>query len=297
MTERIEDRTSGASAAPSDRGSDLKQQVCDFWTEASCGEELYLKGDRPEDFAAQAEARYRLEPYIATFARFEEAGGKDVLEIGVGLGADHQRFAEAGARLRGIDLTQTAIDHTRKRLSGFGLESELRVADAEALPFADDSFDIVYSWGVIHHSPDTPRAAREILRVLRPGGRFAVMIYHRHSMIGYMLWLRYALLRGRPLTGLDEIYAKYLESPGTKAYTPAEAALLFDGALDVRISTVLTHGDLLESEAGQRHRGPVLSFARKIWPRPLIRRLLPNSGLFLMIEGTKPSATVAVDPA
>ena len=293
MTGQIENPSllTGSGLARNPR--DLKQQVCDFWEEASCGEELYLKGDRPEDFAAQAEARYRLEPYIATFARFDEASNKDVLEIGVGLGADHQRFAEAGARLKGIDLTRAAIDHTCKRLAGFGLQSELQVADAEALPFADDSFDIVYSWGVIHHSPDTRRAAREIFRVLRPGGRFAVMIYHRHSMIGYMLWLRYALLKGRPLTSLDEIYARYLESPGTKAYTPAEAAHLFDGARNIRVSTVLTHGDLLESEAGQRHRGPLLSLARRIWPRPLIKRLLPNHGLFLMIEGYKPAATTA----
>lgn len=269
---------------------DDKAQVRDFWDRASCGEDLYLHGSEAADFAAQAQARYRLEPYIPDFARFAEAKGRKVLEIGVGLGADHEQFARAGAELSGIDLTPRAIANTRQRLAVMGLHSDLREGDAENLPFDANSFDIVYSWGVIHHSPNTPRAAQEILRVLRPGGRFAVMIYQRHSMIGYMLWLRYALARGRPFTSLDTIYSRYLESPGTKAYSPAEARALFAGAEGITVSSVLTHGDLLEGAAGQRHEGAVLALARRIWPRRLIRALLPNHGLFLMISGTKPQA-------
>ena len=265
-----------------------KQAVAAFWQDAACGEELYLGGLTADDYARQATERYRLEPFIESFARFEEGRGKDVLEIGVGLGADHQRWAEAGANLHGIDLTPRAIDHTRRRLAMFGLKSELQVADAEALPFADASFDVVYSWGVIHHSPDTARAAQEILRVLRPGGRFSVMVYHRRSMVGYMLWLRYALLTGRPFLSLDVIYARHLESPGTKAYTRKQAAELFRGASEIKTRVVLTHGDLLSSEAGQRHRGPLLTVARKLWPRWIIRRFLADRGLFLLIEGRKP---------
>ncbi len=73
------------------------------------------------------------------------------------------------------------------------------------------------------------------------------MIYHKHSLVGYMLWLRYGLLAGRPLRPLSDIYANHLESPGTKAYTVDEARTLFRKFAEVRISTVLTHGDLLES--------------------------------------------------
>jgi SAM-dependent methyltransferase len=267
--------------------SPAKIAVQDFWNEASCGERLYLEGPSIEGYHAQAAERYRLEPYILDFARFPEANDKDVLEIGVGLGADHQMFAEAGARLTGIDLTERAIEHSRQRLSLFGLTSNLRTGDAERLPFADASFDFVYSWGVIHHSPDTAAAALEILRVLRPGGRFAVMVYHRRSIVGYALWLRYALLRGRPLTGLDTIYANHLESPGTKAYSVAEAERLFAGAAKVSATPVLTHADLLESSVGQRHRGPLLAIARRLWPRWIIRRLMPGHGLFLLIEGRR----------
>lgn len=266
---------------------DLKSEVREFWDRASCGEELLLESSDADGYREQMRRRHELEPYIESFAGFQEVKGKDVLEIGVGLGADHQRFAEAGARLRGIDLTPRAVDHTRRRLEHFGLRSSVMVGDAEQLAFGDASFDRVYSWGVLHHSPDTQRAVDEVWRVLRPGGGARVMIYHKHSLVGYMLWVRYALLAGRPWRGLTEIYASHLESPGTKAYTVAQARQLFHRFSSIEIETVLTHGDLLESGAGQRHRGPLLSAARAIWPRRLLRRLLPRHGLFMLIRAER----------
>ncbi len=239
-------------------------------------------------FKAQSDERYRLEPYILSFTDFARADGCDVLEIGLGLGADHERFAVSGAKLHGIDLTQRAVDITRHRLEMQGLVSDLRVGDAEALPYADDSFDLVYSWGVIHHSPNTALAAREILRVLKPGGIFKVMVYHTQSLVGLMLWMRYGFGRGKPLTSMADIYSNYLESPGTKAYTCGEAAQLFIGATEVSTRVELTHGDLLESGAGQRHEGAILALARRIWPRWILRRVANRFGLFLLVSGTKP---------
>ena len=113
------------------------------------------------------------------------------------------------------------------------------------------------------------------------------MLYHKESIVGFMLWLRYGLLAGKPRRHLDEIFANHLESPGTKAFTLDEAGALFRGFNSVTVRTVLTHGDLLESEAGQRHGGWLLSTARAIWPRRLIRMLLPGRGLFMLIETTK----------
>ena len=161
------------------------------------------------------------------------------------------------------------------------------MGDAEALRFADSTFDLVYSWGVIHHSPDTKQAAAEILRVLRPGGQFKVMIYHKFSFVGYMLWIRYALLKFKPWVSLAEIYSNYLESPGTKAYTMSDAKKLFDSASHISCRTVLTHGDLLTADAGQRHRGIMLTMAKLLWPRRLIQMFFPNHGLFMLIEGEK----------
>lgn len=202
-----------------------KAEVHRFWEAASCGE-IYAEGGNPEEKLRQhAEARYRLEPYIRDFARFGEGSGQDVLEIGVGMGADHLEWARSGPRhLAGIDLTPRAVTWTARRLGGYGLKSDLREGDAENLPFPDGSFNIVYSWGVLHHSPDTPRAFHEAHRVLRPGGTLRVMIYHRPSIVGAMLWARYGLAAGRPGRSMQEIYAHHLESPGTKGYTVTEDA-------------------------------------------------------------------------
>jgi SAM-dependent methyltransferase len=264
-----------------------KQAVHDFWNDASCGEALYLSGHDRESYEAQAMRRYELEPFILDFAKFDASRGSKVLEIGVGLGADHQRFASCGADLWGVDLTERAVEHTRHRLSCFGLASQIAVGDAENLAFADDSFDVVYSWGVLHHSPDTARAIQEVHRVLKVGGVARIMIYHTWSFIGLMLWVRYGLLRLRPFTTLKSLYSRYLESPGTKAYSVSEAHDLFARFSNVQIDTVLTHGDLLSSDAGQRHQGRALDFARVIWPRRLIKRMFPRAGLFMLIEARK----------
>lgn len=267
---------------------DAKRAVGEFWEAGSCGE-VYARGDDArEAYEAQARARYRMEPFIHPFARFDEGRGRDVLEVGVGMGADHLEWARRGPRrLAGVDLTERAVEHTRTRLGLYGLSSELRVGDAEALPFPDASFDIVYSWGVLHHSPDTPRAVDEVWRVLRPGGVARVMVYHRYSLVGAMLWTRYALLRGRPLRSLDDVYAEHLESPGTRAYTEESVRALFGRFSRVRTSVQLSNGDLLTGEAGQRHRGRLLRAARALWPRGVIRRLLPRAGLFLLVDAVR----------
>ena len=265
-----------------------KLLVKDFWNEASCGEELYLKGESLKDaYTNQSLVRYKLEPYIINFANFEEAKNKKVLEIGVGLGADHQKFAEAGADLFGVDLTERAITNTGERLKLFGLTSNLSIGDAEQLVFENNIFDQVYSWGVIHHSPNTQQAINEIYRILRKDGKAKIMIYHKYSFVGYMLWLRYAFLKLKPFTSLTEIYSKYLESPGTKAYTTKEAYDMFSKFSSVQISTVLTHGDLLTSQAGQRHNGFILTIARKLFPVWLIKKIFPTHGLFMLISANK----------
>lgn len=266
----------------------LKDAVRAFWDEASCGEVYAIGDSERERLERQEAARYILEPYIFDFARFPDAAGRDVLEIGVGMGADHLQWARATPRsLTGVDLTPRAIAHCQARLATYSLESDLRVADAEALPFTDASFDIVYSWGVLHHSPDTARAIREVHRVLRPGGEARIMVYHSQAIVGYMLWIRYALMRLQPWRSLAEVYAKHLESPGTKAYTFAEARALCGMFKSVTLSSQLSVGDLMLGAAGQRHGGVFLRLARTVWPRRMIRSLFPGHGLFLLITARK----------
>ncbi len=262
-----------------------KDEVREFWDSGSCGEVYAVDGD---EFESQRAARYELEPYIPEFARFEEGRGKDVLEIGVGMGADHLEWARSGPRkLCGIDLTPRAVDWTRRRLDHYGFTPDVEVGDAENLPFEDESFDIVYSYGVLHCTPDTPKAFREVHRVLRTGGVARVMIYHRKAIVGYLLWLRYGLLAGHPRRDLDWVYGHQLESPGTKAYRVEDAMTLVEPFSSADLHVQLSFGDLLLGAAGQRHQGFALDLARRVWPRGLIKRFAADRGLFLMIEAVK----------
>jgi len=161
---------------------ELKTRVHDFWQANPCGikfaeEEI---GTR-EFFNAIERHRYQTEWHIPGVVNFQRWRDSDVLEVGCGLGTDAVNFARRGARYTGVDLTEASIELVKKRFDFEGLAADLRVADAETLPFADDTFDLVYSHGVLHHTPDTQRAINEVHRVLKPGGTAMVMLYHKNS--------------------------------------------------------------------------------------------------------------------
>jgi 2-polyprenyl-3-methyl-5-hydroxy-6-metoxy-1,4-benzoquinol methylase len=119
---------------------------------------------------------------FSLFVDFAALSGKDVLDVGCGSGIATQMLAEAGAMVTAIDLTSWAVETTRRRLAAFGLDAKVLQEDAERLPFGDSSFDLVFSWGVIHHSSDMDRALSELVRVTRPGGEVVLMVYHRRSL-------------------------------------------------------------------------------------------------------------------
>jgi SAM-dependent methyltransferase len=130
------------------------------------------------------------------FGRFMAEGhvaGKDVLEIGCGMGTHAAMLARLGAQLTAIDLTQRAVEVTRRRFDLFGLDGRIQRADAERLPFDDRSSDTVWSWGVIHHSSRFENCISEIARVLRPGGHLTLMVYYRSSIVYY---IHNGLIRG-----------------------------------------------------------------------------------------------------
>lgn len=148
----------------------------------------------PESFARVEVYRYAEQPWMHATFGYDRWAGKDVLEVGVGLGTDHLQFARAGARMSGIDLTPICVEMTERRLDQEGFASRLSVMDAERLDFPNDSFDVVYSFGVLHHTTSPELAFREIRRVLRPGGEFIGGLYSKPSWfclqirVEQMLW-------------------------------------------------------------------------------------------------------------
>jgi ubiquinone/menaquinone biosynthesis C-methylase UbiE len=221
-----------------------KELVREYWEERPCGSQAAGSDWGSVAFFDEIEEhRYRTEPFIRDFAEFSNWAGKRVLEVGIGSATDFVNFARAGAIVTGVDLTAAAIELARRRLSLEGLGGDLQVADAEKLPFPESSFDLVYSWGVLHHTPDTGAAVREVRRVLSVGGEARVMLYGSHSWTGLRIWIQNALLRGRPFRSLSDVWANDMESPGTKAYTLDEIRGLFADFGDVTIRRFRTPYD------------------------------------------------------
>jgi len=258
-----------------------RKEVREFWNADPCGTR-YLGGE--EDFDAHARARYELEPHIFDFARFEKARGLRVLEVGVGMGADYLEWLKAGAQATGVDFSASSIEIAQRRCEHAGFQSDLLVADAEHLPFADTSFDVVYSYGVMHHSPDTAQCLREAWRVLKPGGQARIMMYHHPSITGAMLWLRYGILRGQ---SLRQSVFDHLESPGTKTYTREETLQLLQGFSDMEMRLALSPGDLLLHQPSARFQSVWYQLIWRLFPRALVRRFGRRWGLFLLITVTK----------
>lgn len=199
----------------------MKTEVKKFWNQASCGTEVTEKEKFSLAYFQEIEEyRYRIEPEIFSFAQFTRFSGKKVLEVGVGAGTDFIQWVRAGVHAYGIDLTHEAILNISKRLAAENLRAyDLQVADAEQLPYPDNSFDLVYSWGVIHHSPDTAKCLAEIVRVTKPGGAIKLMIYHRSSLFALYRYLLAGLFKGKPFRSLENVLFYDQESLGTKAYT------------------------------------------------------------------------------
>jgi len=209
-----------------------KQQVRDYWNANVCDTKEHLvSGELKDAIAAPKYSRAYFEEIerrrVASqrFAQPMLYRGKRVLEVGVGSGVDFVQWARAGAEAYGIDLTTGGVTHTGRWLAEYGLPGSVSVGDAEHLDFPDGAFDTTYSWGVLHHTPDTLGAVRECVRVTKPGGEIKLMLYNKDSL----LWLMASAFK--MLTGKD------VESPGTKAFTKRWAKRL-GATLPVAVESV-----------------------------------------------------------
>ena len=194
-------------------------------------------------FDDDEEYMYRLHPYIFSFAQFTRYPGKKILEVGVGAGRDFVQWVRNGCVATGCDLTPKAVELTRKRLKVYGLEANVQQEDCENLSFSDESFDLVYCLGVIHHTLDPQKAVSEIYRVLKKGGIAKVMLYHRHSWVAFNHWVAYGLMGGKPLRSIDDIMASHMENKGTKVYSIKQAKKLFHQFSQVDIYNQVTPYD------------------------------------------------------
>ena len=130
--------------------------------------------------------------YLKEIAEFNEHANESVLEVGLGLGTDILQFAKNGSRVYGIDLTQNSVDTVKKRFQLYNLDGEFKVASFKEIPYEDNTFDIVYCFGVLHHSPFMADGIEEIRRVLKPRGKAIIMLYHK----GFKYYVRKLFFEG-----------------------------------------------------------------------------------------------------
>ena len=172
-----------------------KLRAREQWGQDPCGASTTVNTNSARaSFSIVERHRYQeYAPWMPRLMEFEKFRGARLLEIGCGMGTDLLQFARGGARCTGIDLTPRSIEITRHRFRLYGADGNFMISDGERLPFRTESFDVVYSNGVLHHTPDTAGAIREVHRVLRPGGIAKVMLYHRNSL---NYWFEIVLRRG-----------------------------------------------------------------------------------------------------
>lgn len=224
-------------------------------------------------------------PAVAPFGRYlrpDSVNDADVLEIGCGMGTHTQCLAQAGARVVAIDLTQQAVEMTRRRCALLGLSADVRAADAESLPFADASFDLVWTWGVLHHSRSFERCLAEVSRVLRPGGRLFMMVYHRRSLIYHLhnVLIRGILCGGRLRKSSAEIYDENIDGAYARMFTVSElAGLLAADFVDVDIHVTGQKAELLPIPASRAKR----RIEERI-PDAFAARVLSRWGFFLVVD-------------
>jgi SAM-dependent methyltransferase len=287
--------------------------IARFWTDHPVGADFVEERELRDFFAAYDRYRYGAEPHILDELAATDFAGRRVLEIGLGQGADAQRMVEAGAAYTGVDLTAESVRRVaeRFRLAGLRAAGGLHVMNAERLALPAASFDLVWSHGVIHHSPRIATIVAEIHRVLRPGGEAVVMLYHRSSANYHLsirllrragiaaLWLPgvprlVGRLTGEPLPRLLAHRENLRrEGPGylrlsrflhaatdgphnvwSAAFTRREATALFSAFGDVRFTI---------HHLNERHF-PVL---RSVVPPSLKRRLAARFGWHLWIRARK----------
>jgi ubiquinone/menaquinone biosynthesis C-methylase UbiE len=209
--------------------------------------------------------------------------GKKMLEVGCGSGANAALFARCGAIVTAIDITDRAVELTKKRFSVYGLNGEVLKADAEDMPFDDESFDYIWSWGVIHHTANMNNSISEIYRVLKQGGSAQIMVYHKNSFRYWILGgVYHGIIKGKLFKmSLDEVNKSFTDGYIARHLTKKEAKDIFKMFSSIKLS-VLDQGDHFLP------LGKINRFLEKIIPGKIFSGLdaffMKRFGWFLFID-------------
>lgn len=197
--------------------------------------EFFSEIDRRFFNAAALYLPWRKVPFDALID-FDSLKDKDVLEIGVGNGSHAQLLAAHAMSFAGIDLTEYAVKSTAERMRVFGLAGIVRRMDAEQMRFPDNSFDFIWSWGVIHHSANTRKVLEEMRRVLKPGGEAIVMVYHRTFWEYYVQGVLLAILSGQIFkpAGLHKSIQRRTDGAMARYYKRSEWERLVSDLFSIR---------------------------------------------------------------
>jgi len=264
--------------------------VQDYWNRRPCNiRHSPLPVGTKEYFDQVEERKYLVEPHIPGFAEFERWKGKRVLEIGCGIGTDTINFARAGAEVTAVDLSEQSLGLATQRAEVFEVADRIRFvhSNAEELNGVADEpqFDLVYSFGVIHHTPHPQRVLEQARRRLAPGGVVKVMVYHRNSWKVAEIVLGYG--KGR-FWRLDQLVAEHSEAqtgcPVTYTYTRQTVKDLFAGAglAVTRVAVDHIFPYRIRDYVDYRY---VRAFPFNVLPAPVMRGLEQRAGWHLCVDG------------
>ena len=270
-----------------------QSEITEYWEQEVCGTRGILNKQLTLDSHKKITAhRYKVEPHLREFVKFQNiSSDSKILEVGVGAGTDFIELCKQGGQVYGIDATQSSIDIVNQRLKFENIKNyNLKKCDAIKLNYSENFFDYIYSYGVIHHAEKTLKILSEFKRVIKPGGKIKLMVYSDFSLVGLMLYIYKGIFKFNFFTSQKELIAKYLESPGTKAYSKREIFKILEsfGFTNIKIKKQIGNGDMLLFPPSHKfNNNQFFKFISKIYPRFLVKKL-NFLGLFYLIEFDNP---------
>lgn len=272
------------------------REVQRYWNARPCNVRHSSKAVGSEEYFNEVESRkYFVEPHIPGFADFVKWRGRRVLEIGCGIGTDTINFARHGAQVTAVDLSEKSLEIASRRAEVFGLRDRIRFFQADAERLSDsvplEPYDLVYSFGVIHHTPHPERALEQIRKYVKPGGTVKIMVYHRRSW--KVLWILLTYGRGI-FWRLGKLIAAYSEAqtgcPVTYTYTRHEACRLLEAHGLVPTDSFVDHIFPYRIEDYTQYRYRVVWYFRWM-PQRVFRWLERRFGWHLCLTAKAPEVS------